>query len=525
VTTVIDQLGLTATFTETLSTRQHVDGTYGIIAPSGCTLESVVASDPGGPHPNVGGIMVDPATDEQGFDSRITQSYNASLNESLPLFVDPSDGIKTIWCSRLLDSVQSGGGGSGMYTMLQITVYASDPGENTIRPPGLYCANGKPVRHTSDINYTAVGPVTKPSGTTEPTWSSDLSFHKWPLVLQGSIVDSQKIAPTMTQVSYTGDQAPRSGELILGAISDSTDRVELINRVVRDALEIKAYVDIGLNGCIALGGFGYGYFPIMFFGGLFLADMTMQMRPADIIYSQQTVKFFAEHGCVWVGAGAPGYMNGKPLWGCKNSSSWPTPPPPYHNNHDVRDVVGGSREPHWIVHSSGTAQSGTISSITLAADTTGITANNYYPVYIVSGTGAGQLREVVSWDNGTKVAGVSPDWDTAPDNTSVYEYYNGGTYMTIALKNMMAAATAVVAAGKIGAWDNIEQLALCKRWVDEDGLINPRCLSQVDGSIFSPNSRKWADPAGTWTKKWYESVTFPTVPGALNQTIMPQSVT
>ena len=70
---------------------------------------------------------------------------------------------------------------------------------------------------------------------------------------------------------------------------------------------------------------------------------------------------------------------------------------------------------------AGTAQAGAASTITLAA---GAAAQNefyrYMTVHIHQGTGAGQKRTISGYVGATKVATVSANWTTLPDNTSVY---------------------------------------------------------------------------------------------------------
>ncbi len=93
---------------------------------------------------------------------------------------------------------------------------------------------------------------------------------------------------------------------------------------------------------------------------------------------------------------------------------------------------------------SGTAQSGNVAYITLQA---GASANNAAyvgcSVYIVSGTGVGQIRTVEAYDGSTKRAypPSSRPFSPAPDNTSVYvvlntangstDDYLAGTYTTV----------------------------------------------------------------------------------------------
>ena len=69
----------------------------------------------------------------------------------------------------------------------------------------------------------------------------------------------------------------------------------------------------------------------------------------------------------------------------------------------------------------GTAQTGTVGSITLAAGESSV--NEFYAnafVTIVSGVGVGQTRTISAYDGSTKVATVSLNWATTPDATSVY---------------------------------------------------------------------------------------------------------
>lgn len=74
---------------------------------------------------------------------------------------------------------------------------------------------------------------------------------------------------------------------------------------------------------------------------------------------------------------------------------------------------------------NGTAQAGSANTITLAASYTGnstaIVAG--YKVCITGGTGAGQTRDVLTWNSGTKVITTSTNWTTNPDATSVYAVY------------------------------------------------------------------------------------------------------
>ncbi len=70
---------------------------------------------------------------------------------------------------------------------------------------------------------------------------------------------------------------------------------------------------------------------------------------------------------------------------------------------------------------SGTAQAGSISSITLAAGSALAVADIIgKEILITGGTGKASMSQVVTYDSSTEVATVSPNFTTAPDNTSTY---------------------------------------------------------------------------------------------------------
>jgi len=76
----------------------------------------------------------------------------------------------------------------------------------------------------------------------------------------------------------------------------------------------------------------------------------------------------------------------------------------------------------------GTAQAGGPSTIQLATGASSTTGAYSSPtqmgVYIVSGTGAGQVRHFTAYDGPTRTGTVDSPWDIEPDNTSVYEVGN-----------------------------------------------------------------------------------------------------
>lgn len=71
---------------------------------------------------------------------------------------------------------------------------------------------------------------------------------------------------------------------------------------------------------------------------------------------------------------------------------------------------------------NGTAQAGSSTTITL--DTGASAIDNTYTqaiVYIISGTGVGQFRTIVSYNGTTKVATVNRAWTTNPNSSSVFK--------------------------------------------------------------------------------------------------------
>ena len=89
---------------------------------------------------------------------------------------------------------------------------------------------------------------------------------------------------------------------------------------------------------------------------------------------------------------------------------------------EVRDFMATETIADVPVANQGTAQSGTLSTIQLAITASAV--NNFYSnstVVIVNGLGAGQARVIKSYAGGTTTAIVDPDWNVAPNNTSVYK--------------------------------------------------------------------------------------------------------
>ncbi len=77
---------------------------------------------------------------------------------------------------------------------------------------------------------------------------------------------------------------------------------------------------------------------------------------------------------------------------------------------------------NWGAIVTGTAQAASASDITLAASLNAFSTVQDAPLTITGGTGAGQVRRVLTFNSTTKVATVDSPWTTVPDATSTYGF-------------------------------------------------------------------------------------------------------
>ena len=117
----------------------------------------------------------------------------------------------------------------------------------------------------------------------------------------------------------------------------------------------------------------------------------------------------------------------------------------------------------YAIH-DGTAQAGTITTITLAATLDiGDGTFNRNLIVIVDGTGEGQTRSIADYDNTTKVCVIDRDWRITPDNTSEYQILaqdgsaimdygiaRGGTATTITLRAYASSVDDIYLCNMIG---------------------------------------------------------------------------
>jgi len=306
--------GMDLSFDNVAAYGQYVDGSYYVVQASGAgvTLVSRTINAAETSSFFLGGIMVDPGSPtypdlkKQGFDNRRTgastgqgpgNTYDASYTLVAPGSAIPAGGLdvaaygdgspKTIWLYRGLDTVSSGGGASGCAAMIQITVCSSTPAANSIKPPGLYCASGKPQKTRSDINYNAIPSLTLPAGAVEPNWDQAVGFGKTPVWKWGSQNQASAISPALSMKFYPGDQAPYTGMLAVACCFNlpSGKRSELIERIVRDGMEAQAGTALTNNTPgFSTGGFGVGGGGLVprIFAGALLGDSSYYVDPPQI---------------------------------------------------------------------------------------------------------------------------------------------------------------------------------------------------------------------------------------------------
>ncbi len=92
------------------------------------------------------------------------------------------------------------------------------------------------------------------------------------------------------------------------------------------------------------------------------------------------------------------------------------------------DMVGADRQTLDYVANSGTAQTGTASTITLAAAASSVDGTYAgMSIQITGGTGSGDdTKQIQSYVGSTKVARIYGIWTTNPDSTSTYKVVNRG---------------------------------------------------------------------------------------------------
>jgi hypothetical protein len=548
------QDGLTSEWSNVASHGLFVDDSVWIEAGSGgATLENRFIDPTATTEVFLGGVMVDPMNPSlplaqwQGFDNRSATagvnngpktSYNAAYAAILPntagtLLVAPTTGNpKTVWLYRGtgtqanvdagITGIGTGGGATGCAAMVQITVYASGdaPSANSIKPPGVYVVGGKETLTTADIDYNALrSDVTRPTGAITRNWDSIYTTLKRPYFRWGKYSEANRIAPTYHRQSYPASDANFATAAILEIMTAGSPwKNELINRIVRDGLEVYAesqrdYATCGLNSYIDSAGFGPGGKIFPFFASYFLGRATMRDLPTvrQAPSSSVNTPFYAEDGATYWGTATTEWPSGRPLLGDATNDGWDDPDPNLGMNANSRDP-NGAVDPHMVPQFSGTCAGGTSNTITFAAnhDTTKIQppANPgsqwmHRNVFITAGTGAGQVRSMANitgaWNATTRVMTVYAAWDTIPiSGDSQYEYYPQAVYQVIIAEPLTSLAVAIVIAGKHADWSSSSMIMLAKRHYDNNGLIGKDDPPLTGGGPFVPRRLGTTGSATPW---------------------------
>jgi hypothetical protein len=105
-----------------------------------------------------------------------------------------------------------------------------------------------------------------------------------------------------------------------------------------------------------------------------------------------------------------------------------------------------------------TAQAGAAGTITLHSGAKAI--DEFYNgciIYLDGGTGSGQVRMIDDYVGSTKIASVTPDWSTTPDNTSTFQVYVPLGNMHVLLAKMPSSAYLKGTADADGGMDSSDK--------------------------------------------------------------------
>jgi hypothetical protein len=542
----------------------HVEGSYFIIAndtnqvsiTSNCQIISSNGNTFfGGANTGQKIVMVDPlALFEQPWDNRVTGpgfgpgmsgTYNANLATVLPATISVSTKPKTVWFYRGLDNVQNGGAYTGCSRIVQVTIYPKDltPRINPIKPSGF--DGPKEMYSTADISYNKFTPVDVPSGATEPNWDGYgmLARGLYNTGFFGTGGQTGVFNPwhLHAETGYPAWQAPYTAQVLLGAISNVSRRQELVNRVVTCGLDLHQQVINGYANTTvkttfnAGGGFGYGYRAVKFLAGYWLNRSDMMAKQADRINSyvnaNTATAFMGEDGISWWGTATSGYPYGnwptqRPNYGTISFSGWPAQP--FNQNHDARDP-DGIREPTSLARSNLSNSVVTANATTITLSNTAqdkiIVSDENSALAIVAGTGAGQVRRPIAWDNTNMVAtvgnaaGVAQPWDVIPDATSKVEYYYAGGYQQAATQATFNTTLPVVIMGLTSEWGTDDHLwGVLRRWPAEGGRLGPigRSIRYYDGDVQNARAIVY-QTNDNWAEKFWLSIAKPIHPFNINQ--------
>lgn len=588
---VITSQGVVASFNDVASVGQYVDGSWWLVPSDpnvGVLLTSVSIAPTETVDLYLGGMMLDPGRPgfanikKHAFDPRKTATgggpgqaaiYDPTYAVPVPARVKPwAEGPITIWLYRGLDKVSTGGGATGCAYMVQITVCPSAPASNAIKPPGLYCAGGKPQVTQSDINYGAFPSLPVPTGAVAPNWDSDFGMHKYPWVRFGDRNNSASYVPGRTIDQYPADQLVMTNMVAVGCCANIPKRNELIDRMVRDGLDIHAGTAFAAdNSAFAAGGGGFGFGGRLprFMAAVALGRADMHVTPPESLSNEigvYSAPFFGESGCTLWSVKKTGDVadpvNGtyEPLYGTFADNWTDRNYPNKHCDRDNQGLRDSYRLPNqtWVVESVGTDWF----TVTAAShDASHYKPNNldnqgyHYGLRIMTGTNAGKwlfmAQKVtspttgklvdISWDNSLRkvtVETLRTDYATPvvmPNVGDVVEYRNAssGIYQSICSAPLLGTCMAVVLTGKIADYvhndDERASFMYSKKWQAIGGAYPDRKQSapplgrssNVFSRTYGPYEATLTDAAGkkvSWLRSWWATAlaSWPTWTGPLS---------
>lgn len=306
--TSISQYGITWTFDKDYPSGQFCNGDYWVVGP--VVIKQVTPGWDG----TCNGSMVDPApAATQGY--RATWLYSPKYEESLrATFPLRLEGNKSLVSTIGLNPPAKGGASEGLDTAAVLTVLDKAPPADAFRPP--YVAGEKPIYTASQVQWDRLPKLPVPAGVKLPPITEKMMKRVWldHAAMKGNSVAT--IHPSSNMESYYFQYDASVVDLMV--LLDIPERKELAMRLVQLGIDLYP-ISLG-NGDAwrGYGGFGNGRkWPILF-AGIMLDQNKFFVLPTMVKSDNSrtgTVDKFGEDGHTWYGKPAPGYPQGKPLWG------------------------------------------------------------------------------------------------------------------------------------------------------------------------------------------------------------------
>ena len=389
---LLSQFGITWTFDQDYRVGQFVNGDWWVTpnAPGGTvTITSITRPHADDPNNDLDGSQINPTAAAQGYDSREWSTYDASVNAALLLpnltLIANQSLVSTIsWVEGEpgCPGITSGRPRPCMKIACVLTCLSAAPPTDAFRP----CAygDGKTLYRASMLRWDRV-PTLTPVASAPSIASLAADFEKFRLEQFGGYSATAFLAPSEARPWY--------GATVCVQLSDAALRLCLDDSLAEKELLMTRYVQHGIDlhgaartGTLwrANGGVGPGRKLPILFAGLMLDDPTILAIGQDYPATTDT---FAEDSQTW-------YVG------------------PSDIGRELRSNYAG------------TARGGSSTTIVFADDHP-VTYPQWIAegrcIYLVDGTGAGQMRVATAYDMTTKVATVSPAWALAPDDTTQYE--------------------------------------------------------------------------------------------------------